>query len=199
MKLKKLFKWKRIKRWLSTGLILTLIVGGAVALNNTFNDDGITILKTKTIELNDVEFKEISQATVSDGESSEHKIYMAYETEDFIVLAYNCMSVEQYESEDFEFKFGMAYSTDPGFLFVLSQNKILDVSLPEYDMRFTGGYVQANNPSSGASQAVWDVKDYIDLELSSEFYQIDCYAYELDLSNAKYNNNPIDDLKILFG
>ena len=130
MKLRNLLKWNKIKKWVKTTLIVALVGGTAVALNNTFNDDGVGVIKTKTFELNEIEFTEIEELSVVSGSPETlSNTYFAI-VDDYLIVAEDLTSY----NDEFEFKFGSKLSTNTySQITIFSRNKILDISVDNYE------------------------------------------------------------------
>ena len=205
MKLRNLLKWNKIKKWVKTTLIVALVGGTAVALNNTFNDDGVGVIKTKTFELNEIEFTEIEELSVVFGSPETlSNTYFAI-VDDYLIVAEDLTSY----NDEFEFKFGSKLSTNTySQITIFSRNKILDISVDNYE-NLGNQYFLTNvgdryttTPSSTDLSLASTIKNHVDFELTtlvgadkSEYYD---YSYaSFSLESQEYNNRVINEIKLL--
>ena len=86
---------KKTKRTILTSVITLAVAAatasGLVAVNNMVNTKKVNVFTSDVVYLNNIDFEFLSDASTIEGSPSEHKVYMSYETEDFVLIAYSLL------------------------------------------------------------------------------------------------------------
>ena len=220
MKLKKIFKFKNFKKYLLGGLLFSLVTGLIINLNNTFNDDGVGVIKTKTFDINNLEFQKL------DYYQSNRVFYVCEQDDYFILIRDSYYTEDTYPSivnENGKFSFVEENNSSINHtMFIYLNNRDITpliASVNNHDYSFIDVYKPY--PDNEGSNAIYDLLDssygggtesIYKFETNYEFFDyvrvngeesatitsnLDFYVVEIPLANNDLAGQEIDKVKIL--